>query len=216
VAAVGSCCRHQHSGLTFPFKPTDGSWHFEDGIVFLCAPLHGRAMIYVLGYPDFAPSCRKRIDEFRARHEPERADLVPPHMTFVFGVAERHLNSVSALVDTASSRFSEFTVSFDTLLIEFDPFESKYKIFLLCGAGYDDAVSLHQHLYDGAHRSELSLEHPFRPHMTVATADKRAEIEEVDVSQVGKLPLKGRLRALEVVRLKDGRLTTLRSAPLSA
>ncbi|WP_224824639.1 2'-5' RNA ligase family protein [Cognatishimia sp. MH4019] len=170
-------------------------------------------MIYVLGYPVFEPSCGRRIAKFRAKHERRRAELVPAHITLVFGVPEQHLETIAELVDKSSSRFQEFKVSFNKYVVEFDPFEEKHKIFLLCRTGSDKARALHEQLYDGSHRSALSSEHPFRPHMTVATYETRADIERVDVSHVGEFPIEGILGALEVVQLKDGKLTTLKSVP---
>ena len=48
-------------------------------------------MIYALAYPVFDPSTARAIDAFRTAHEPERARLVAPHVTLVFG-----LTSISA------------------------------------------------------------------------------------------------------------------------
>ena len=67
------------------------------------AKLHNRVMIYVLAYPVFEPNSAERICAFRAEHEPERANLVPPHITLVFGAAKEHLQTISGLVDMASS-----------------------------------------------------------------------------------------------------------------
>ena len=61
-------------------------------------------MIYVLAYPVFEPMSAERINAFRAKHEPDRAKLVPPHVTLVFGVADEHLKTVSTLVDSVSAK----------------------------------------------------------------------------------------------------------------
>ncbi|EEE37322.1 hypothetical protein RKLH11_1158 [Rhodobacteraceae bacterium KLH11] len=104
-------------------------------------------------------------------------------------------------------------VTFDDTSIEFDPFERKYKIFLLCGEGGGEITALHNQLYEADYRIELSSSHPFRPHMTIATYDKSEDIEQVDVSDAGELPVYGRLRGLEIVKLANGQLTTLKTAP---
>lgn len=171
-------------------------------------------MIYVLAYPQFEPHCSERIDTFRAKHEPQRAELVPPHVTLVFGVDDAHLNNLTKLVETASTRTPEFRVEFSDSKNEFDPFEQKYKIFLLCGEGSGALTSLHTQLYDGEHRAELSPEHPFRPHMTIASYAERADIEKVSTDSLGSLPIFGKVRSLVLVRFANGRLTTLKSAPL--
>lgn len=62
-------------------------------------------------------------------------------------------------------------------------------------------------------RAEFSATHPFPPHMTIATCDTRAQIERLDVSNAGELPLRGVLRALEVVQSSDGVLSALKTLP---
>lgn len=170
-------------------------------------------MIYVLAYPSFAPSCAQQIAEFRARHEPLRAALVPPHITLVFGVAEAYLPGIADLVEIATQHRCALSVSFDSYVIEFDPFEKKHKIFLLCGAGREDLTSLHTQLYDGPHRACLSTAHPFQPHMTVASYDRREDAERVDVRHAIKLPIRAQIEALRIVRFAGGELTTLKTAP---
>lgn len=172
-------------------------------------------MIFVLAYPEFEPSCTDRIQAFRTQHEPGRAGLVRAHVTLVFGVSDRYLHTVAALVEKVSSQTSAFPVGFDDHVIEFDPFEHKHKILLLCGEGARQLTALHNQLYEGEHSAEFDTTHPFRPHITIATCNERAEIEQVDLSDVGALPLYGHVLALEVVQLVEGRLKTLKSAPLA-
>lgn len=173
-------------------------------------------MLYVLAYPVFDPSCAERINAFRERHEPKRANLVPPHITLVFGVAGKHLNTLSGLLDQVAADTGAFDVTFATSVIEFDPFEAKHKMFLMCDDGRDHITTLHTRLYDGAHRAELSAAHPFKPHMTVASCETRADVARIEVADIGAFPIRAAISALELVRLEGGRLTTLRTVPLTA
>ncbi|MEL6609654.1 MAG: 2'-5' RNA ligase family protein [Pseudomonadota bacterium] len=170
-------------------------------------------MIYVLAYPAFDPAVARRVDDFRARHEPQRARLVPPHITLVFGSDDSHLPFISDLVDRVADQTAGVSVGFNRLEARFDPFEGKHKLFLLCGEGSDQITDLHHRLYDGPHRSDLSDDHPFVPHMTVATQDERKTLEQIDTSALGDLPIRTTLSALELVRFDGSRLTTVRTAP---
>lgn len=185
-------------------------------VAYFTPALHSRTVIYVLAYPIFEPEFAKRIRAFRARHEPERARLVRPHITLVFGVADEHRQAVSGLVDMVSGRTSAFPVIFDRCVFEFDPFETKYKLFLLCPDENKGITALHDQLYEGGHRSVLSSEHPFKPHMTIASYDERADAEQIDLSEIGDLPIRAKLSALTLVRLEGGRLTELKTAPFGA
>lgn len=170
-------------------------------------------MIYVLGYPDFEPSLAARIDAFRLTHEPERAALVPPHVTLMFALPDAHEAAVVAQAQEISAQTHAFPIAFDESEIAFDPFEKKHKIFLHCGNGGAEIIALHEHLYAGDLRVERAEGHPFRPHMTIATHDTRAGIERVDVSELGALPIHGTLRALEVVRFSEGKLSSIKRVP---
>ncbi len=174
---------------------------------------HPPSVIYVLGYPDFEPLLAERIAAFREKHEPRRAKLVPPHLTLVFGVKEEHLQAVAKRVEDVSRQTQVFSIAFDATTVDFDPFEQKYKIFLLCGEGCEQISALHNQLYEADYRRELVSSPPFRPHMTIATYDKNEDIMRVDVSEAGSLPIYGRLRGLEIVRFADGTLETLKTVP---
>ena len=87
-------------------------------------------------------------------------------------------------------------------------------MFLLCGEGGERITSLHDQLYEGPHRSDLSLEHPFKPHMTIASYTDRAALERVDARTLGDFPIRARVSALELVQVNNGRLTTLKRAAL--
>ena len=121
---------------------------------------------------------------------------------------------METLCDAVSRRTFEFTVAFDSSKTSYDPFEKKHKLFLICGKGSDEITALHNQLYDGPHRSELNPEYPFQPHMTVATSADRAELEHLDVADIGEFPITGKVRALELVRLVDGTLDLLSTKPL--
>lgn len=185
----------------------------KGSVVFLNPTRHNPSMIYVLAYPEFDATYANRIHDFRAKHEPQRAKLVPPHLTLVFGAKIGHLPVITELAKAVSRQTQTFTITLDHYTIEFDPFEQKHKIFLLCGEGSRDVTALHEQLYDGDHRAEFSPTHPFRAHMTVATCDTSAQIERINVSDVGPLPLYATLRAINVVRLSNGELSIIETLP---
>lgn len=166
-------------------------------------------MIYVLGYPEFEPPLAERIDAFRLIHEPARTALVPPHVTMMFAVPDARLTSVVARAQEISAQTQAFSIAFGDPGIAFDPFEKKNKIFLHCGDGGAEITGLHERLYAGVLRAERAEGHPFRPHMTIATCGTQAEIEQVNVSELGILPIHGALRALEIVRFADGKLSLI-------
>jgi hypothetical protein len=171
-------------------------------------------MIYVLAYPEFEPSVAGNIARFRQTHEPEKAKLVRPHVTLVFGLrGVRQLEFVASCEKVAEG-VPAIAVDFDSTEIVHDPFEKTFKLFFLNSKGRDALKALHERLYDGPRRSELHPDIPFRPHMTVATHSDRAIIERLDASEIGAFPISGIIRALEVVQQVQETLVRLRTIPL--
>jgi 2'-5' RNA ligase len=171
-------------------------------------------MIFVLAYPEFEPYIAAKIDQFRTIHEPERAKMVRPHITLVFGLADDTRKDVERQCHVVSGQTPEFDIKFDSHETSYDPFESNHKLVLRCGDGGHIVSALHDGLYDGPHRSGLRSDHVYRPHMTVATCSDRSDIERVNIADIGRLPIAGKVRALDLVQLETGSLTNLMSLPL--
>ncbi|MCU0904669.1 MAG: 2'-5' RNA ligase family protein [Tabrizicola sp.] len=171
-------------------------------------------MIYVLAYPEFEPRVAVNIARFRHTHEPERAKLVEPHVTLVFGLrGVRPLEFVASCEEVAVG-VPEIEVDFDATEIVHDPFEKTYKLLFLTSSGREVLTALHERLYDGPQRSELHPAIPFRPHMTVATHSDPAIIERLDTAEIGTFPIAGKIRALEIVEMVEKTLVRLRTIPL--
>ncbi|RKT34723.1 2'-5' RNA ligase superfamily protein [Roseovarius halotolerans] len=170
-------------------------------------------MIYVLAYPQFEPSVAERIRRFRTENEPSRAKLVPPHVTLVFGLMNIHPHEFLAHCETIAGRSSQFEVSFVSEEITHDPFEKTHKLLLVSSTGSSQLAALHDQLYEGVQKAERKDDIPYRPHMTVATNTDRTIIKNLDTSSLGGFPLLGTIRALEVVKLENGRLHHLRTIP---
>lgn len=170
-------------------------------------------MIYVLAYPQFEPSVAERIRRFRTENEPARAELVPPHVTLVFGLMNIRLHGFLAHCEAVASRSSQFEVSFVSEEIAHDPFEKTHKLLLVSSTGSSQLAALHDQLYEGVQRAERKVDIPYRPHMTIATNPDRTIIGRLETSFLGGFPLLGTIQALEVVKLENGRLHHLRTTP---
>ncbi|MGL5010695.1 MAG: 2'-5' RNA ligase family protein [Paracoccaceae bacterium] len=172
-------------------------------------------MIYVLAYPEFELGVAQCISRFRSVHEPERAKIVPPHITLVFGLNVGYRQEIISRCKRLSGLVSEFVVDFPAVEVVYDPFEKSHKLFLICATGQRTLVALHEELYEGQHhRAELNPDLPYRPHMTVATSKSVKAIQRLDIAKLGALPIQGMIRALEVVDFADGALSPLQTIPL--
>ena len=171
-------------------------------------------MNYVLTYPIFDPTTAERIARFRSAHEPERARLVPPHITLVFGLDSQHAPTLAKRCSRLAEQNSAFSVTLTRSEIIFDPFEKAHKLFLICSGGADRLTGLHDCLYKGALQTFLDPDHPFRPHMTVATQQTRQGVENIDHQDLGPLPITARIAALNLVKRVDNTLLPIATFPL--
>lgn len=171
-------------------------------------------VIYVLAYPVFERPIAESIARFRRRHEPERARLVPAHVTLVFGTGTARPPDVIAQCQEAAEAVAEIDVEFTEGQIVYDPFEKTYKLSLLSAAGTDALIRLHERLHAGSLRAELRPDIPYRPHMTVATHEDRAAIERVDAAAIGRFPISGKIGSLDVVKRAGDTLNSLKTIPL--
>jgi 2'-5' RNA ligase len=172
-------------------------------------------MLYVLAYPKFEPLVADRIERFRNAHEPERALLVPPHITLVFGLSTANAAEMLDLCAKTAREVAPLDITFSHGEPSYDPFERTHKLFLMCDTGKDAIISLHRRLYDGPHRSELSADTPYQPHMTIASHSDPACIAALNKDDIGPFPIPGRLQSLNVVKVANEQLTTLQCIPLS-
>lgn len=171
-------------------------------------------MIYVLAYPHFEIDVSRSLTAFREVHEKKRAKLVAPHITLVFGLADSISQEITALCEQIASQTSVIPIQFSNSEIVYDSFENTNKIFLLTSVGRDSLMTLHDQFYDGSHHKELGHDEPYRPHMTVATNLDRSVIEDIDTTPLGSFPIKSIINSLDVVKLADGKLSTIGSFPL--
>jgi 2'-5' RNA ligase len=171
-------------------------------------------MIYVLAYPKFEPSVEEHITRFRVTHEPERAELVPPHITLVFGLRDVQPLEFITFCEKVAERVPAVAVDFSATEIIQDTFEMTHKLLLLISNGKNTLIALHEHLYDGPHRSEKHSATPYRPHMTIATNTDRTKLERLNGAEIGAYPISGMVHALEVVEFVEKELRSLRTIPL--
>lgn len=173
-------------------------------------------MLYVIAIPKLAASVQEALAHFRALHEPERARLVAPHITLVFGVTGYAPHPFADFCRHAVGGQRSFPVEFEGHEITFDPVERVHKLTLLCSRGGDSAISLHRALYAGDHRSQLRPDIPYRPHITIAANADASALRAIDPSAICDLPIRSVIDSVEVVQLAAGDLRNVASISLQA
>ena len=168
-------------------------------------------MIYVLAYPKFSEQISQRLDDFRSVHEPERARLVAPHLTLVFGVEQKFAEDVVDLCEQVAATTTSISLAFSKSEISYDPFEKVNKISLVCWKGADLITDLHERFYQGLHQNAQRSDVIYRPHMTVGTNFDISKLENVDVSTIGAFPIEAECNRLSIVELNGNELQAIKS-----
>jgi 2'-5' RNA ligase len=170
-------------------------------------------MIYVLVYPAFDDRLMGSVQAFRLTHEPDRARLVPPHVTLVFALHQVEEEAFLSHCGQIAQKRCRFSVSFRAFRAAFDPYEDVYKLMLDCGEGKLPLTQIHDDLYSWLKHHGHDQPPGFSPHMTVATHPDKDQIEQIDRRTLGRLPLYAEVGALEIVKLHGGELSLLQSVP---
>ena len=171
--------------------------------------------LLVVSYPDIAPTNLALIQSFRAEHDPQYS-LVEPHFTLVFSVPDFDERRFVEHVRQQAKGFQ--TVPFSLKCAEVVKAmrgEESY-VFLVPDLGYSDIVRLHDRLYEGDLAHYLRLDHPYKPHVTLAAKDNpQASRELADQINSDDFTIEGTIRNLDVISLMRDSVTTLERIQLA-
>ncbi|WP_420862392.1 2'-5' RNA ligase family protein [Algirhabdus cladophorae] len=167
-------------------------------------------MIYVLAYPQFKSNTAQVLERFRAKHEPERAKMVPPHITLAFALRDIDLDLFFDHCQKICASVQPFQITFNQQAVVWDPYENTHKLFLWVGAGAAKLNNLHRRIYDDPNVPAACMDGTFRPHMTIGTNADQKALEGLDAAILSHFPIPARQNGLDVVGLLDGTVTPLR------
>lgn len=123
--------------------------------------------LYVAAFPNFAAQATW-ISDIRSKYDPV-AKYVMPHLTLIFPTASFTAEELRHELSQLVRGFAPFRVALrSAILMPESASPSKHAhIFLVPDEGFGQMVRLHDRLYTGKLASELRLDIPFVPHMTV-------------------------------------------------
>lgn len=188
------------------------------------------ARLYVVAFPELAPSDAQLLAALRARYHPTQADRIGPHFTFAFALPDEAENALIAHVGAVAAATAPITFTLGKVLPIADPLSGRAYITLVPHRGHLAMIDLHRALHEGPLERYREPSVRFEPHLTVGvfdTADesvaKTAERIAADMRDAGAAQgISGRLAALTIVaetpaaineRLRVSLMTTGRDRP---
>jgi 2'-5' RNA ligase len=152
----------------------------------------------IVAYPSLDEIDQQRIESFRARHDPQAAQI-NVHFTLVFPVdaVPSELGSDIAVVAQSSQPIS-FAIR--GTKVAHDVLGNVSHVFLVPDEGAVQITALHDRLYAGTLRPHLRSDIPFVPHMTVgAAADSQAAERLAEELSVHVRMVRGTIANIELV-----------------
>ena len=170
-------------------------------------------MMAVVAYPLLSAEDQAWVAAIRAAHDPQ-AGLLPAHFTLVFPADVAESAAVQDAKDAAAG-----SAAFDFVLRSVRAVRNAFgpggHVFLVPGEGADEILRLHDRLYRGAFRPSLRSDVEYVPHLTVAADDDWVRCETLAGRLAQALrPVAGRVEAIELLRVGDGRVEPLCRLPL--
>ncbi|WP_374468674.1 2'-5' RNA ligase family protein [Ferrovibrio sp.] len=155
-------------------------------------------MLAVIASPEFAPADAAWIDVIRRSHDPQHG-RVAAHVTLRFPHEPADAAWFAGHMESIAAVTAPFNVAFDRLERLDDPFNPKYRHLAVLLADADSDAPL-----TALHRA-LGGEGEYRPHITLARFGAVFSAKAL-LRQMGDLqrPLRGRITALELLKLENG------------
>jgi 2'-5' RNA ligase len=134
----------------------------------------------VLAYPQFTDKELAWIEAIRTTLDPQ-AELIAPHVTLVFPIAEYQIAVHEVILHTRAVALDTppFVLNLRCALVMPDIVGSGAHLFLVPDEGMSHFVKIHDQLYRGPLAPYLRLDIPFIPHITVGTGPDAAALYQV-------------------------------------
>lgn len=172
--------------------------------------------LLVLAYPNLCERDLGWIEEIRAAHDPLHG-VVRAHITLVFHFRTVPAERLTEHTEMVARSVRSFPVVFRCGSVVKDAFSDQTHVFLVPDEGSGALVKLHDRLYAGPLASELRLDVPYIPHITVGgSADPQACKSLADELNRQDFRLDGRVSALDVIRYEAGSVETIARVPLGS
>ena len=163
----------------------------------------------IIAYPQLTDTDYTWIQTIRRQHDPQ-VELVAPHITLVFPFAAIPQEHCVDHIMAATQGMHPVPLTFRCALVVKDDFSPITHVFLVPDEGFSALVKLHDRLYTSILATELRLDIPFIPHITIGgSTDPRIAKEIADQINHEGIAIKSRLSALDLILYENNTITTL-------
>ena len=163
------------------------------------------SLYYVACFPNLSEA-DSWISDFRVNHDP-KASRVGLHMTFVFptkALSECQLVTELNEIGRNTKKFAVHCRSALAMPEKDAALGLVSSVFLVPDEGFGEAVRLHSRLYANSLQSELRLDVPFIPHLTIGSSIEMGLAKrEVDKLNSNRFRFSFEVENLTIVKVTD-------------
>jgi 2'-5' RNA ligase len=171
----------------------------------------------VIAYPTLSQQDRQWIQQIREQHDTELASVIAPHFTLDFPLVALEAKQLIEHAKAQVEHWSPIPFVLRCALPIKDALSEDTSVFLMPEEGFSALVNLHDALYRGVLASELRLDIPFLPHITVGkTSDPGFAKALADQLNQQSPAIQGRLETLDVIIYEKMTVQTLERIPLAS
>ncbi len=170
--------------------------------------------LFVVAFPKMAAADLALLTELRARHHLSEANIIGPHITFVFNQPAEREEALGA----ALGQISDTTPAFDMVLrrtsLHVEP--GAAYAFVEPQEGRDQAMALYRALNAAAGTTQPAGTPNWAPHLTIGKSQSAQEMRDVlQKLRRQELALPARIDILSLIDVSLGHMRVLGEASLS-
>ena len=164
----------------------------------------------VIAYPEIAQADFDWIQGYRKAHDARYFNVVEPHFTLVFPIADLPRDAFVAEARRQVEDWPQIPFEIRVATVSHAAAGDIYHEFLVPETGYASLIKLHDRLYAGAFAPYLRLDIHFVPHIGIGNGtDAQAAKARVDKLNEDDRRIPGLIRELSVVEFKDRKITPI-------
>jgi 2'-5' RNA ligase len=157
--------------------------------------------LLVIGYPDIRREDTGWIIGLRQRHPQLHHSTIDPHFTFIFPLDSVDEDQLAQHIRDQLAGFSPISFVLRCCMLVKNDSDENYFVLLIPDEGFSSIVKVHDRLYTGILASELRLDIPFIPHITLGYSSDaqycRAIVQDLNKEQ---FEIKGTIFSLDLVK----------------
>jgi 2'-5' RNA ligase len=165
-------------------------------------------------YPNIGEADLEWIQSIRQMND-RQFKLVRPHITLVFGTDKLNANELTDHVQNKVRSFKSFQIILDSAKIVEDNSKSYFHAFLIPSVGLDEINELHDLLYQDELESELRVDIPFVPHLTIGSGNKDEMTTLVDNINESNISIKGTVDQVSMIGFDGVKVTNINELSLA-